>query len=648
MGKAFVAIADLRGGRNGADPPLSLPDTQCVEAINVDWYEGTLAHKRGGSDAVAQTAGTVMTLGIQTLIRHIPSNSETAAELWAIDGAATPIVKRLTGGTNWADVTVSDAIASKPQDVVGASLNGKLFLAYDSSKDRLHCYDPSLASPLVRVVGLAASTAPTAADAGGAGAYAAVKRYYKQDTIQLDTARIVRRSELSASCNVTPDGGHLNIQVTRGAFPSEGETHWRVWASTDDVTYYNISGNIAVGTTTYTDVAATTTYNTNTAADVAGTYTVPTSAKYILTDGNRLLMSGNWESGKNSRVYYTPVLGSSDQGDDERTRNTTTQKDYVDVNENDGGFVTALGGPLAGSVYVYKYRQVWKLIPTGDVATPYIPRKLRDDLGCISHKSVVMARDKAGNAALYWLSTMGPCRAGSNGIEYLGRDVEDLWAGINLAATSVVSHGVYHQDKHQIWWWISTGANNSPDTKIVLDILLADMADGDRVRGGWAKHTGDTAGAQCSCMFSKTLAASMSRDLKPYIGRSSGTVIQSCDSATTTDAGTTFQAYVKTKPILPATSLGTNVGIGQTHLLAKTASGVTITQTIDRDWALETRTATVVLTAAASETRVLRKIEGSDMSQAGVIQIQIGDGSAASNTWTLDAIAIPVHSEDVR
>ena len=644
-----IVIADLRGGRNGADPPLSLPDNQCVEALNVDWYDGTLARKRGGADAVAQTGGTAFSSGIQTLIRHVPTNAETAAELWGIDGAATPIVKRLTGGTTWANVTLADAIATKPQDVMGASLNGKLFLAYDSTADRLHCYDPSLGTPAVRRVGLAASSAPTVANTG-TGSYAATLRYYKQDTIQLDGTRVVRRSELSASVSFTPSGSGTHARVTQGTLPSESETHWRVWGSPDNTTYYQISGNIAIATTTYDDnEAPATDYDDNTAQEVSGTFTLPTSVKYILTDGNRLLMAGGWESGaKNSRIYFSPVLGSSDQGDDERTRSTTTQKDFVDINENDGGFVTALGGPLAGAPYAFKYRQVWKLVPTGDVSTPYIPRKLRDDVGCIAQKSVVVARDKAGNAALYWLSALGPFRAGANGIEYLGRDIEDIWSTINLAATTLVCHGVYHPDKHQIWWWISTGSNNTPDTKIVLDVLLADMQEGDRVRGGWSEHDGNTASANCSAMFSNTLGSSMSLDLKPHIGRVTGTTILKCDTSTTNDAGTNFQAYVKTKPILPADMLGRNIGIGQTHLLAKVGASITITQTIDRDWGLETRTATVVLTAAASETRVLRKIEGSDMSQAGVIQIQIGDGSAASNAWTLDALMIPVSLEDSR
>src|SRR3990167_7441387 len=101
---------------------MSLPLNQCTEFLNCDWKDTPFAHKRGGSTAVAQTGGTAFSLGIQTLERHVPGNSETAAELWGVDGAATPIWKRLTGGTSWADVTVGDAVATKPQDVVGVAL----------------------------------------------------------------------------------------------------------------------------------------------------------------------------------------------------------------------------------------------------------------------------------------------------------------------------------------------------------------------------------------------------------------------------------------------------------------------------------------------------------------------------------------------
>src|SRR3990167_6173940 len=141
-----LTISDTRGGRNDTDDPMSLRPDQCVEMLNVDWKDTHFGRKRGGAAAIAITGGTAFDDVMATILRHVPGGNEGAAELWAFD-ADRDLVKRLTGGTAFADVTLSDAIASDAYAVVGATLNGKLFLAYDSTNNRLHAYDPNLASP---------------------------------------------------------------------------------------------------------------------------------------------------------------------------------------------------------------------------------------------------------------------------------------------------------------------------------------------------------------------------------------------------------------------------------------------------------------------------------------------------------------------
>jgi hypothetical protein len=151
----FVEILDLRGGRNGADPPISLPENQAVEMLNVDHYAGMLGRKRGGSEATTESGGTAFATGIQSIFRHVPGSDAQAAEFWGLDGAGTPHLKRMAGGSTYADVTLTDNFtAASTPFAVAVSLNGKLFIAYDSAVDRLHCYDPLLAAPRVRVVGL--------------------------------------------------------------------------------------------------------------------------------------------------------------------------------------------------------------------------------------------------------------------------------------------------------------------------------------------------------------------------------------------------------------------------------------------------------------------------------------------------------------
>ena len=314
--------------------------------------------------------------------------------------------------------------------------------------------------------------------------------------------------------------------MTQPTVAGEGETHWEVEASTDNTTFYRLS-QVLIATTTYNDSAVTTTYSTNTLTDITGMHSRFPSVKYLITDGNRLLGTTAWvsdgadSSGKTSRIWFTPVLGSADKGDDERVPNQTLQKNWVDLNEKDGGGNTGLGGPVNGIVYVFKYRQVWKLRPTGDVLTPYLPRKVRDDIGCVAHKTIALGEDHVGQPALYFLSHRGPYRVTADGeIQYLGRDNEDIWRTLSLAATSMLAHSIYYPDLHQWWLWIAVSSGNQPTVKMVFDVQKGFVDANGQVRGGWTQHTGNSAAAQCSCLFSDSIGATMSRVLMPHIGRS--------------------------------------------------------------------------------------------------------------------------------
>lgn len=660
MRKDDLIVVGVLNGRNGVDPPLSLPDDQAVEMLNIDRYHGMMGRKRPGSDLVTETGGTAFSSGLQSLFRHVPGADETLAELWAIDGAATPIVKRMTAGTTFADVTLDDAISTKPQEVMVAPLNGKLFLAYDSPQDRLHCYDPTLGSPRVRRVGIAPGVAaPTVANTGG-GAYAAVARWYRVRWVHEVSAQpVTRRSEPTPAVAFTPSGAGTAARVTRPAIPNEGETGWELEVSLDNVTWNVLASDylkpagagVPIATTFYDDSVVTTAYAGFAASDLSGAYGLFPSVKSLISDGNRLLGAGAWESagatssGKNSRVWYTPVLGSADKGDDERVPNQTSQKNWVDLNENDGGGIVGLG--LVNSTpIVFKYRAIWKLIPTGDVVTPYLPKKLIDGIGCVAQKSIAIGEDEGGRPALYFLSHRGAYRLLATGLlQYLGRDNEDLT--VNLGATTVVAHAVYYPAIHQYWLWIATGVSNDPDTRLVFDPLLGETDPVGRIRKGWFKHTGNAAGARCACLFANTLGAAMSRDLKPYMGRSSGTVIYKCDTTNTMDNATAFQATITTKPLRTGPP-GTNIGVAESYLLAEANPNVTITQTLSRDYGLETRASTVGLTPDATETRVLKKFEASALSGAGTVHVTIGDGSALAQNWVLDTLTIPITAQERR
>lgn len=523
-----LTFTNLRGGRNGADSPVELPEEQCAEALNVDFSKGPLGHKRGGARYLDTTLAGIV--GARSLFRHVPNGDESAAEFWVVDSHG--VVARLTTA-GWTNPTLDDAITDNFQNVYAATLNGKLFFAYNSAVDRLHVYDA--VRNLIRRVGLAAPGVPSAANQG-AGTMGATTRYYRVRVIDYNGTSVLRRSEPSPSVAWTPSGTGASVRVTLGSLPSEHETHWELEISLDNAVWYVLRGvensnPIVIGTTFFDDTSQATQIFQLPTSEEVGSFTLVPSFQYLTTDGNRIIGGGSWEGGRTSRIWFTAVLGSSDHGDDERIIYTDAVKGFVDINEKDGGRITGLSLPVEGIPFAFKYRQTWKLVPTGEAEAPYIPRKVSDVVGCIHGKSIVMMEDAAGNPALGVLSPTGPYRVSVGGVAALSRDIEDVWYGlanpnrptqegnpVYLDAPLMPGHGLYHHDLHQVWWWVTCGNFDSPNLKIVFDTKQATVLDAFGVRRGWAIHDGLSAQAICSVMFADTVGSSMSHRMKPYIG----------------------------------------------------------------------------------------------------------------------------------
>jgi hypothetical protein len=648
LDKSRIAWTDCRG-RNGGDSPLELPDSQVVEAMDIDFDQGALGSKRSGTSDPAfssQWAGEPY-----HVLRHVPGNDEGAAELWAFYGAFPFTVGRLTAGTTWSTVsTVDSTFGALP--VSGASLNGKLFLCGDSSVNRLHCWDGTN----FRRVGLALPAAATVANTG-AGAYAATLRYYKVAWAEISGTDHIRRSELGPSVSFTPSGGGTHARVTRPTAAGEGETHWLVYASADDVysNYHHIA-TVAIATTTYDDNATPSAY-TGDAPQIAGINTLPPSAKFIVSDGNRLLMTGAWETSagtggttpKNNRVWFTRVLGSSDIGDDESIPNTSAvgtipaQKNWIDVGENTSGPNTGLG-ILNGVVYVFKQREVWRLIPTGDDLVPYQARNVSMRVGTPLQHTIVQGEDESGAPALYFYSHRGPYRITVEGeLQYCGRDVEDLTRAVSPSLHGSV-WSLYYPDKRQVWFYL-TGVTVP---FIVFNVLLGQRGP-NGIQGGWARYTKASNISKWThgAMFSNTPGASMSTDLKPYlVGISSGGLglIYKADTGTA-DAGTAFQSYLTSKPYFPA-GAGVRVTTNDAVAIAEAAANTTLQLAMVRDFSLETKTGTVSLAAEASETHIIRRVEGTAFGAMASLQMTIGDASAVAAAWTIDAVVVPVGAQE--
>lgn len=656
-----LVVSGIRG-RNGGDSPLALPDWQAVECLNIDFYDGEMGQKRGGVELFTNLGAVAD--ATMSMMRHVPGNDETAAEYWAFTGNGTPTISRFAASASLSSVTASDTLQDA-SGVTAASLNGKLFFTYNSNVNRLHAWDGTR----IRRVGMAQGGTPTAANTGG-GAYGHTLRFYKISWTEKNGAVIVREGELGSALSFTPAVGALTaVRVTQSAPPGENETHWNLWASADDVySNYKLIATTVVGTTTFDDSVEPANY-TGEAPPTAGLNIPPPAAKFIVTDGNRLLMAGAWETSaaagqtavKNNRVWHTRVLGSSDRGDDETIPSTAAvglipaQKNWTDVGENDGGAITGLG-VIEGIPFVFKQRQVWMLVPTGDDLQPYRPRNITRAAGTVTHQSIVLAEDEEGAPTLYFWDRRGPYRVNANGMQYLGRDVEDISSQIPPAFLAQ-TWGVPYATKHQVWWKVvlpTLITANDNDVLLVFDTLQGREGEvGTGIRGGWARWTvlGGTNVSRCACPWSGTLGASMSLDLKPYVGGapvtfSASATIHKYDTGLV-EVATPFQAYIDTKPYFPG-GIGMNVKTHDAVLVAEASAGVTVQVTMERDFGLEARTGTVSLTAAGSETRVIRRVVDTGLAEMGACQFRIGDASAVSSGFVLDAISVPWTQQESR
>lgn len=693
----WLVLKGLRG-RDGGSAPIGIPEDQCAEMVNVHVADGGLVQKRYGCSARALlTSGggaTFITTNVNRLYKHIPSASLDTSRLVVFDDDAPTNVGWLDENNYWTQVASYSSGTNETLDNVSAvSFNGKLFIASQvtassgsltdqQKRPRVLAYENS--GHVLRRMGLWKPVAAPAAatNAGIAGPASSISRQYKVCLIRKDGTDIVLRSEPSAASAALSNNATKGITVTFDAsstsymYAGEPATHWEVYGSWRGSIWHLLS-TIEVATTTYDDTGNPKQYSGDSYPEY-GTNQVPTYWKYITTDGARILGCGSYEvvnqgspgsssstegapgflgppvsgglSGNNNRVWFTPARGALDVGDDERIPNTVDFKYWVDV-DSDGEPLTGIFGGFGGSTYVFSHRHIWRMTPTGDPFEPFRVATLSRTIGAISHWSIVCGEDEMGNPALYFLSSRGPYRIGSRGLEYCGHDIEDVWATRSVGYDHQ-AHGVWHGDRHQVWWWLTTGAQTSPGTCVVFDALRARSTELG-TRGGWVKYTGRIATALCSCMFGKSIASSVvSKAERPYIGQTGYTPpkIDICDDLSTSvdDAGTDFQAYITTKPYELA-GLGRMCGVGQPSVTAAASSSATALQlTINQDYGKETRTSTCSLAATASETRVQRKFEGADASQCGVVQFTIGDSAANETQWTLDAVAVPWSDEGER
>ena len=310
----------------------------------------------------------------------------------------------------------------------GAGGSGIVILSYTSSSlatagisvdavtDRLHVWDGST----VRRAGLIpSSAAPTGANTGS-GSYAATTRYYRTRWTEQVGGVTVRRSEPSIALTATPSGSGTGYVVTRQTAAGEGETHWEIEGSSDNVTFYVLS-TILLATTTYTDSTAPASYSTGTnASPVSGTYSLQHSYRFIAADQGRLIGFGNWVTSARQNDLEVSAVTGSGVGDAERVDTTQTYRYTLD--ENDSGAPTGLKGPVFGNFYAFKFRQFWELAPTGQTNNPYRRTPISKTVGSVQRGASCVGEDATGNPALYFMSHRGLYQYGVGGLRYVGKD----------------------------------------------------------------------------------------------------------------------------------------------------------------------------------------------------------------------------------
>lgn len=636
---ADFVLKSLRRGLNDSDPAIAIADDQCRVANNVEFHRSMLGERRLGTDGVDLESGQSDRDRVSLLFRHLPTSDTSAMQLLSVaftDGDVAP--KTRLKDTVWNEVVIADTpnmSGKAPYQWAAVSHNGKLFLAYDTNVDRLHVLPAGTFT--VRRTGLhEVETAPSVATTG-AGTFDG-DRYYRVRAATLSGSTVTRRGEPSNETLFNPPGTGSAARITKPTMPGEGETHWELEASTDNANYYRIA-TTAVATTTVDD---STVYATGygafpLSADI-GDYDLIPSGRYLVVDGDRLLIGGSWEeAAEESRVRWTPVGNADGAGNDERLEADTDP--YLDLDSYRGGPLTGMSSPVIGNVWVFKFSHIYKLIRSSRREAAYDAILYTDQRGAL-HGSIVEGVDQTGRPCIYFLDpTVGPCRIGANNIQQCGADIRTTWDLLNIDATKVVCAGVYYPEKRQVLWCIATAGANRPNLGLVLQTNeMRDTEDG--ARGGWSVWTGTRASALTMCLFADNIDANIARSLTlaPFIGTELLGLIHRCDTGHT-DNGTTYSARIVTKPMA---SLSRRFSVKAGVLLAKAVTGATITLKVIRDFGLET-TATVTgitFDATASETDVIKPLDDLKGAELTVAQIEFVDTSPAGTRWELNQLVL--------
>lgn len=292
-----LVIEDLTGGFDDLNSPHQLEADQCTLARNIEFWNSTMGERRLGCAPVDLTgSGLEDETSLVFAVEWFPDGGTTLPEWFCV--AATPgtsvsIARRDNTGT-WHTITpLDDAVLTAAPAIYAiqaCSINGKLFVAYPSTEDRMHVWDGTN----LRRAGLEQPDAPTAASFSSGSGLQGIRYYRVRFVIHDASDNVLVRSEPSESVSVIPTGAEGSIRITRPVtYSDQAATHWELEASSDNVTFYRMQ---------YTTVAITIqddlTVTTNTAAiPLPSNVTIPPGYVQLSSHAIQAILSGEVPAG---------------------------------------------------------------------------------------------------------------------------------------------------------------------------------------------------------------------------------------------------------------------------------------------------------------------------------------------------------------
>lgn len=592
---------------------------------------------------------------LRVVMRHTPTDNVDDDELWVVDSRGR--IDRKAGvwsnGVNRQNWQVGITIPQGDNTYFSSnmtSLHQKGFFALDGVlyADRTTVWDGTV----LRWAGFSVGQAPTSADTAPAGTFAGT-RYYRVRYIQKDaiTGAILRRSEPSIVNTFTPSGVNTGAVVTRPALRTfgaatndlldEGETHWELEASADNVTFYLLS-TIAIGTATFTDTTAlgtpaSTTYSSFPLSPSLTEYIPLQAARHVVADDDRIMIGGSpagilaggittWTMSNDSRVAWTPVRADTGVGNDERV--PATARFFQDLDGVNSGRLTHLAPAAMGGIWALKEARIHKLTRSGGVPA-YNKVQYSDTRGCYM-RGACNGTDAQGNPVVYFTDPIvGPCRLDLSGVKDLMPFRSKIVQRIQRKSP-VPARTLFYPKQSMVWFSVTLDNQTAlPNYMFVWNMK----------HDAWTDYTGQGGSMLSSVVLPK------SGDVYFISSQRTFNMLFIADFGTLDDS-TYYGAGIITKAYAQGASFREFVVDGASlHALAQSTDNpnAVVAVALIRDLGIESKILSGISCApVGTETYVTKELDNATLGECHQIQFSFQDDDTNTQQWTLETLYVRV------